>query len=219
MDHYKQTLYVYDKVARAYEEKFMDLDLYNDTYDLFCELLPQPEPSVFEIGCGPGNITRYLLKQRPGIRIEAMDLSPNMIERARANNPAATFSVMDCRDIGKLQKQFDGIMCGFCMPYLSREDCSRLFQDCAGLLSNDGIAYFSMIEGDYDQSRYETGSTGDSLFVYYHEEKQVSEALKQNGLQIVKRIRKPYSTGNTDSVHLILIVRKTARIKSWESCC
>jgi predicted TPR repeat methyltransferase len=197
----------------------MDLDLYDDTYDLFCKLIPQQQPAIFEIGCGPGNITRYLLKQRPDFRIEAIDLSPNMIALAQANNPSVTFSVMDCRDIGRLQKQFDGIMCGFCMPYLSREDCALLFSDCAKLLANNGIAYFSMIEGDYDKSRYETGSSGDSLFVYYHEEKQVTDALKQNGLQVVKRIRKSYPGGGASSVHLVLIVRKTTRISSWKSCC
>src|SRR5687767_9736318 len=119
MDRYEETRRIYDKVAGAYQEKFMELDLYDDTYDLFCELVPQPGAALFEIGCGPGNITRYLLNKRPDLRIEAIDLAPNMIALAQQNNPSASFSVMDCRDIDRIEKQFDGIVCGFCMPYLS----------------------------------------------------------------------------------------------------
>lgn len=39
----------------------MDLDLYNDTYDAFCQAVYKPGARIFEIGCGPGNITRYVL--------------------------------------------------------------------------------------------------------------------------------------------------------------
>ena len=63
MDKYRETFETWNKVAQLYEDKFMDLDLYNDTYDQFCELLLKKNASILEIGCGPGNITKYLLSK------------------------------------------------------------------------------------------------------------------------------------------------------------
>lgn len=32
-NHYKETFEIWNKVASLYQEKFMNLDLYNDSYD------------------------------------------------------------------------------------------------------------------------------------------------------------------------------------------
>ncbi len=42
MDQYRQTAQTWDKLAQAYQDKFMDLDLYDHTYDAFCDALPDP---------------------------------------------------------------------------------------------------------------------------------------------------------------------------------
>ena len=90
MDSYQITFQTWNKVATLYQDKFMNVDLYNDTYDRFCELVEKPNPAIFEIGCGPGNITKYLLAKRPDFQIDAIDVAPNMIELAKANNPTFT---------------------------------------------------------------------------------------------------------------------------------
>ena len=119
MDNYQKTFETWNKVAELYQDKFMYLDLYNDTYDRFCELIEKPDPAIFEIGCGPGNITKYLLNKRPDFKIFAIDVAPKMIELARANNPTADFAVMDCRQIGSLRLKFDAIIpAGLAVIYL-----------------------------------------------------------------------------------------------------
>jgi len=52
MDTYKETFETWNKVAKLYEDKFMHIDLFNDTYHRFCELLGKANSSVLEIGCG-----------------------------------------------------------------------------------------------------------------------------------------------------------------------
>ncbi|MFD2248078.1 class I SAM-dependent DNA methyltransferase [Pontibacter ruber] len=210
MDSYKITIETWDKLAAAYQDKFMDLDLYNDTYDLFCQLIQKPNARIFEIGCGPGNITRYILAKRPDFQVEATDAAPNMVELARENNPAAKFSVMDCRGIDKIHDRFDGVMCGFCMPYLSREDCVKLIRDTAGILNRGGIFYFSTIEGDYNQSGYETSSSGENrMYVYYHQQDYLQQALKDNGFELVNLVRKGYEKADgTSATHLIFLAKK-----------
>ena len=193
MDNYQRTFQTWDKVASIYQDKFMDMDLYNDTYDIFCRLVEIVNPKIFEIGCGPGNITKYMLGKRPDFKIEAIDTSPNMVKLAKENNPTANFTVMDCRKIDQHTSTFDGIICGFCMPYLSKEDCIKLIRDCSAMLNHGGIFYFSTIENDYDQSAFEPSSDGQhTMFVYYHQEDYLVSALKENNFELVELIRKNY---------------------------
>lgn len=209
MDPYKITFETYDKVASVYQEKFMDMDLYNDTYDSFCELIEKPDARIFEIGCGPGNITRYLLRKRPGFRIEGIDMAPNMIRLAKANNPGAYFKIMDCRVIDTITDKFDAIMCGFCMPYLSKEDCAKLVKDCSFLLNSGGVFYFSVEEGDYSSSGFQTGKSGHRIYFYYHEESYLQEGLRENNFELVHVMRKDYPVSDgISSTHLIFIARK-----------
>ena len=210
MDNYKITFDTWNKIASLYQDKFMGMDIYNDTYNLFCELIKKPNASIFEIGCGPGNITKYLLASRPDFNIEAIDIAPNMIALAQNNNPTAKFSVMDCREIDKLTKKFDAIMCGFCMPYLSKEDCRKLIKDFSFLLNKGGIVYFSAIEDDYNKSNFETSSNGEfKMFIYYHQEDYLIEWLFENDFELVKldRINYPKPDGKS-SIHIIFIAKK-----------
>lgn len=189
MDRYKKTFDTWNKVALLYQEKFMDLALYNDSYDGFCSSMQTIHPAILELGCGPGNITRYLLSKRPDFKILATDVAPGMIELAKLNNPAAHFKVMDCRALDKLSEKFDGIIGGFCIPYLSKNDCIKLLRDCYQLLNKNGCVYFSMMEGDYHKSGFESGSTGDQVYIYYHQEDYFRKALIENNFKLLHFIR------------------------------
>jgi 2-polyprenyl-3-methyl-5-hydroxy-6-metoxy-1,4-benzoquinol methylase len=203
------TLDTYNALAQSYQDKFMHLDLYNDTYNTFCNLLANPNAHILEVACGPGNITKYLLTQHPGFKILATDFAPNMIALAKQNNPTADFQIMDCREIDQLTQKFDGIMCGFCLPYLSKEEVAKLFKDSAHLLNAGGIAYFSAIEGDYEKSAYEHSSDGQhKTFVYYYEAEFLRELLEENNLEVVELTRKEYPKGEIISTHLIFIAKR-----------
>lgn len=207
MNKYEVTFNTWNKIANMYQEKFMDLDLYNDTYDLFCDLLDK-NARILEIGCGPGNITRYLLGKRLDLQILATDISPNMLELARKNNPTAEFQILDCRKINELDAQFDAVLCGFCLPYLSIDDFEKFIKDASELLDVNGLVYLSAIEGDYSESGFETGSTGDQCYVYYHQESNLRAQLDKNGFETLHIFRKNYPKGKEVDTHFILIGRK-----------
>lgn len=194
MDHYKITFETYNKVANEYQDKFMYMDLYNDTYDYLCGLINKQYSEILEIGCGPGNITKYLLTKRPDFKIEGIDISLNMLKLAKDNNPSANFKQLDCRDISSLNYKYDAIVCGFIMPYLSKDDCAKLIEDCSKLLNPNGFIYFSTMEDDYSKSGFETTSfSGENeVYVYYHEEKYLSQYLEQCNFKLVDLSRKAY---------------------------
>lgn len=194
MDKYTITIETYNKAAKQFEDKFMDMNLYNDSYNMFCNLIENRNADIFEIACGPGNVTKYLFAKRPDFRITGIDLSPKMIELAKVNNPAGDFIVMDCRDIYKIDKKFDAIMCGFCLPYLTREESAKLIADASGLLNPDGLIYISTMEGDYTKSGFEKPGFSDQgmIYIHYHQEDYLTKALNDSGFEIIDLRRQDY---------------------------
>lgn len=208
MDKYKETFETWNKVAALYQEKFMHLDIYNESYDAFCDLLPA-NASVLEIGCGPGNITQYLLSKRNDLKITGIDIAPNMIKLAKKNNPSAEFHVMDSRNIHEFKTTFDGIICGFCLPYLSPEDVSKLIVGCYNLLTVDGVLYLSFVEGDANKSGFMTASTGDRTYFYYHEITTIKKQLNDSNFEEIKTFKVEYSKSETvKEMHTIMIANK-----------
>ena len=209
MDNYKITHNTWNKVASLYQQKFMHLELYNESYDIFCKLIAKRDADILEVGCGPGNITGYLVAARPRFRIMANDVAPNMIELAKINNPTVNFEIMDCRNIENINRSFDGNICGFCMPYLSKEDNNKLIKDCSQLLRTGGVFYFSTIKGDYFRSGFETGSTGDKAFVYYYCEDDFKEVLLENSFSLIQLIEKKFiKNDGWEEINQIFIAEK-----------
>lgn len=210
MDRYESTFRTWDQLATQYQDKFMNLDLYNDTYDLFCDYVKPKNATILEIGCGPGNITKYILTKRPDFKLLGTDVSPIMIELARKNIPSASFKIMDCRYMNELKQKFDGILCGFVIPYLTKDDVAKLIRDCASLLNNNGVLYLSAIEGDYRKSTEEKSSDGKhSVFVHYYDEEYLNATIKDYGFESIQFIRKPYQKADGSNwAHLICIANK-----------
>ena len=206
-----ETIDTYNKAAERYQDKFMEMDLYNDTFDNFCNLIQKVNAEIFEIATGPGNVTKYLISKRPDFKIFGIDLAPNMIELAKKNNPDSEFIVMDCKDISTIDRKFDAIMCGFCMPYLSKEESAKLIADSSGLLSTNGLLYFSTMEDDYNKSGFETTSFSgqDRVYIYYHQAEYLSDCLTQNGFEIIDLQRKDYpEPDGTFLTDMIIIAKK-----------
>jgi len=211
VDKYAITKEMYNKYAKQYQDKFMDMDLYTDSYDLFCDLVEKKNAEIFEIACGPGNITKYLLTNRPDFNILAIDIASKMIDLAKVNNPTAKFQLMDCRDIDRLDKKYDAVMCGFCLPYLSREESEKLISDASELLRSDGILYLSTMEDDYNKSGFESPSFGgeDKLYIHYHQADYLINTLNNNGFKIIDLHRKDYPEENGSfTTDLIIIAKK-----------
>ncbi|HWV66389.1 class I SAM-dependent methyltransferase [Chitinophaga sp.] len=209
MDKLQQVISLFDKRATLYQERHMDVSRYHASFDLFCNSIPEQGAAVLEIACGPGNITRYLLQQRPDFHLLGIDLAPNMLELAHTNNPQAAFQLMDARDISRLGKTFEGIMCGFCLPYLSREGAEKLIADAAGLLTPGGVLYISTMEDEYAKSGFFHTDGNDEFYMYYHEAGYLENALKENGFELIALQREQYPAADgSNTTDLILIARR-----------
>ncbi|MBK6527929.1 MAG: class I SAM-dependent methyltransferase [Crocinitomicaceae bacterium] len=134
-----------------------------------------------------------------------------MLELARINNPSATFELMDCRDILKPAKKFDGLVFGFCFPYISKEDALQIISDAKKVLTEKGIIYISTMEDDYSKSDFKLPSSGvgPAAYIYYHQADYLTAALIENDFEILDLSRVDYpQPAGPPTIDLILIARR-----------
>ncbi len=208
MDKYKETFDTWNNVASIYRDKFMDLNLYNDSYDYICNSVTKQKAKLLEIACGPGNITKYLLSKRPDFDIFGIDIAPNMIELAKLNNPTANFAVMDTRQISILDTKYDGIIGGFCLPYLSQTESAELIYNSYNLLNDKGLIYLSFVEGDPNQSDFKSGNGG-RVYFHFHNLDDLKEQFIRTKFDKIKVFKVKYKRSETEfDIHTILTAKK-----------
>jgi cyclopropane fatty-acyl-phospholipid synthase-like methyltransferase len=208
-DTYQEIIDTWESSALLYEKSFMNLKLYNDSYDKFSELIGNSPTRVLEIGCGPGNITKFLIKHNNKMSIIATDVSMNMVQLAQKNNPTADCRPMDARDLSSLNQTFDGIVAGFILPYLLQKDGELFLKNCVDALEKNGVLYLSFVAGKNSNSTYIKGSTGNQMFFSYYPLDQVIGTLQKYGMEILETQKVPYIyMERIKEVHTILIAKK-----------
>lgn len=210
MDHSEQAVHIFNRFAQQYHDKFMDVGQYKEGLTLFMDQLSNPKAKILDIACGPGNMAHYLLQHQPQYELLGIDLAPQMLELAKINNPQAQFQCMDIRNILQLKQTFDGIMAAFCLPYLNQQEAKDLIAHGAQLLNPQGVLYLSTMEDAYEQSRPIKGSSGDEIFIHFHQADYITEAMSQNGLTVLYTHRiNNIMSGSVPINDLILIAQKS----------
>ncbi|MGZ9898759.1 class I SAM-dependent DNA methyltransferase [Shewanella gaetbuli] len=192
MDNVAVSVSTFNKMAKQYQDKYMQYPPYEQTYDVFCQLLHKPQAEVLELGCGPGNITHYLLNKLPELVITATDLAPNMVTLAKANNPQARVLQLDCRDVINVAGRFDAVICGFCIPYISQYEVIQLLDNITKKLHPGGLLYLSFMDDDEAESGFQTSKNGEQVYIYYHPLVFIEAQLVKHGFSLLHTITKNY---------------------------
>lgn len=214
-DPYGETAATWNGWAERYEQRFLDVTLYEEGYDRLLEGLG-PTAEVLEVGCGPGNLTRSLLRRRPALKITAVDVAPAMLERARVHCPGATFLCADARHLDSLIGSFDAVVVGFCIPYLKPDDVRILLGHCHQKLRPGGSLYLSYVEGDPEQAGFHSGSSGERVFFCFHRRADVVDWLQELGFEV----NAEFAIVDPDSkpefaCHTVLIAHRARCVSNW----
>jgi predicted TPR repeat methyltransferase len=149
------------------------------------------------------------MAQRPELDLLGIDLAPRMVELAREAVPLAHFAVHDCRHLADLQRRFDGIICAFGLPYLSREEAGGFIRAAGQALDPGGVLYLSTMLGRSEDSGFERCSTGDQVYINYYTEDEVIRSLQGCGFTLLKQRRIPSpSAAPKATTDLIIIAKK-----------
>jgi SAM-dependent methyltransferase len=100
-----------------------------------------------ELGCGPGHVTRYVHDR--GARMVGIDLSPEMVMRARRLNPGMEFCEGDMNALGAPDNTWAGILSFYSLLHFSREEVAGVLEEMLRVLRPGGVllAAFHIGEG------------------------------------------------------------------------
>lgn len=141
----EQVADVFDSVAGLYDDIATKSEYFPSTWIpqhiLDIETLSQCE--VLDLGCGTGFNVRVLGEQRGGICADGVDVSPKMLEQARANN---RYRRLYAHDLTKPLSQissgsFDLVIAFSLLDYLTHADA--LLSECHRVLKPNGTLWAS----------------------------------------------------------------------------
>lgn len=209
-DKTKITIQAYDNNAQEFTNRFMDLSLYKEALSNFEKYIKNGD-AVLDLGCGPGNVCSYLLKNNPSLKITGVDLSSKMIELAQQHVPAAHFVVEDIRNLKKhFTEPFNHIIASFCLPFLYDEEAENFIADCSQLLISGGCMYLSTMMGSGYGYEVPSFSKGDQMFFNYYTKEFLEETFAANSLGIISYSVQDYKNKDGSILKdMIFYVQKT----------
>lgn len=209
-----ENINAYDKSAKAFDEKIGTLSNYDEAYDFLLTHL-ETNDEVLDLACGPGNIGRYLVNKIPSLSITGIDLAPAMLEVAKQNVPSGNFICSNITDFiiptsttDKSAKQYDVVINGFGLPYLSGEEVVKSFKQSAMHLKKGGIFYISFMEGDKVQKEHPSFNPEITLTVTYHPQKKIESILEDTGFSIIKKYNLDYKESDGSITTDVVLICK-----------
>ncbi|SDF36870.1 Methyltransferase domain-containing protein [Salipiger thiooxidans] len=167
-----------DETQRVYAEKALDYEKLqpDDPFPslrAFIARLPEGA-EVLDLGCGPGHDSQHMA--RAGLRVDALDASPEMIRLANAR-PGVTARLGTFDDLDA-QDRYDGIWAAFSLLHAPRDAIPRHLAAIARALRPGGVLGLMLKEG--------TGEARDRLgrFYTYYAEPELRALLAEAGLTV-----------------------------------
>lgn len=184
----------YDRVAEHFADEFFG-ELEKKPFD--CEVLNEfaknarNQGLVCEIGCGPGQIARYL-KDR-GVDVYGVDLSLGQIKCARRLNPDIKFEQGDMLALDIPEASLAGIVVFYAIIHLKREDVTRALKEMHRVLRPGGSLLLSFHGGTGELHREEWYEQPVSIDVTLLDKDELTGYLKWAGLEVERIVeREPY---------------------------
>ena len=109
-EYKKLSVKEFSKAAEIYESMYKICK--RDYPDVIEEIEKEPFETLLDAGCGPAPILLRLTKKHTNKEFFGIDLTPQMIERAKKQNlPNTTFVIGDCENLPFEANSFDVIVC------------------------------------------------------------------------------------------------------------
>ena len=130
----------YDRAATEYAERYKD-EMDDKPFDRDClNRLAREVGSlgpICDMGCGPGQIARYLHRQ--GVGTLGVDLSPRMVAEAQRLNPEIHFHQGDMLALPDADDSFGGIAAFYCIIHIPRAQVVDALREMKRVLKPGGV--------------------------------------------------------------------------------
>jgi SAM-dependent methyltransferase len=208
----------YDAVAERYAAAFADelagKPLERGLLDCFVELSAALGGPVADVGCGPGHVTRYLADR--GAAAFGLDLSPGMVDVARARYPGLEFRAGSLTALDAPDGAWAGVVALYSIIHLAPAERDTAYGELARVLRAGGWLLLAFHVSSADQP---PGSAlhldtwfeaAVDLTGYFLDPDEVSAGLGAAGFRVLARLeREPWSTAEFPSRRCYLLARRS----------
>jgi len=180
-DSYTQ---VADQYAREYYREFEHKPLDRQLLDRFAKgIASAPPGSVCDLGCGPGQVARYL-KDR-GVRdLFGLDLSPGMLAQARLLNSDIDFREGNILALALEDGSLAAIAAFYAIVHFPPAQLPEVFKELARVLRPGGRLLVAFHLGTEDLHIDELWDKQVDFEFYFFPRATVEGAMRQAGLSV-----------------------------------
>lgn len=185
----------YDRVAEDYAGHFLD-ELEKKPFDRkMLDWLAEKSGHlgiICDMGCGPGQVARYLHDH--GVKTCGIDLSPIMVERARALHPRISFRQGDMLSLTEVaDNSFGGIAAFYSIIHVPRPSLIQALVELKRVLCPDGVLLLAFHIGQEIIHRDEWWGKEVALDFIFFETEEMKDYLRLAGFEPDEVIeRDPY---------------------------
>ena len=182
----------YDRVAERYAEEYSD-ELQRKPHD--CKLLDEladtvrDKGEVCEIGCGPGQIARYL-KDR-GVNICGIDLSEEMVKTASKLNPDISFASGNMLSLEAPNNSFAGLVSFYAIIHIPRQQVTAALREMNRVLQPGGNLLISFHGGEGELHRDDWYDKPVSINVTLLNSEEMTDYLEAAGFEVDLIVERP----------------------------
>jgi ubiquinone/menaquinone biosynthesis C-methylase UbiE/N-acetylglutamate synthase-like GNAT family acetyltransferase len=210
--HRKNVQTGYDKISAEYTQEFIN-ELEHKLLDRqllkrFAQSMHGTNGPIADIGCGPGETTRYLRDQ--GIKnIFGLDLSAGMVAQARQANPDIEFHQGDMSALNVEDNAWAGIVAFYSIIHIPREDVVSVLQEFKRVLKPGGLLFFTFHIGQNAISVDNWWDKEIAITFLFFETDEMKGYLEAAGFEIEDLIiRYPYKDVEYQSQRAYIFARK-----------
>jgi SAM-dependent methyltransferase len=200
----------YDRVADDYVRRIYDelrhKPLDRQLLDRFAERV-RGAGLTCDLGCGPGHVARYLSER--SVRICGVDLSAEMVARARRLNPDIEFTQGNMLALDVPDGAWAGIAAFYAVVNLPRGDVALALAEMWRALQPGGLLLLSLHLGDETVHLDELWGHQVSIDFYFYGSNEVAGMVSSAGFEIEQIIeRDPYPDVEHQSRRAYIFARK-----------
>lgn len=184
----------YDRVADEYSRRIYDelrhKPLDRQLLDRFAAIVGDAG-LCGDIGCGPGHVARHLHEQ--GTKVCGIDLSDEMVARARALNPGIDFQQGDLMALKLPDAHFAGLTAFYSLIHVPPADLVPALQELRRVLCPGGLLLVAFHIGDETLHVDEWWGHDVSVDFHFFRPEQMQASLEAAGFEVAEIIeRNPY---------------------------
>lgn len=146
---------------------------------------------VVDLGCGPGHVARYLADR--GVEASGLDLSPGMVEQARALHPGVDFRVGDITALDAPDGAWAGAVAFYSLIHLPRPSVAPALREIARVLRPGAPLFVAFHVGDETRHMEELWGLAVTLDFIFFEVAEMQGYLREAGFSVEEVTeREPY---------------------------